>query len=238
MNRTDRGSGQKQGEIRGEGAAETVEAFVARLHDEGVAAGRQEAERLLREARREAGEIEGRAKAEAESLIEAATSRVEEEKARARAELELAARDAVLELREALTETLSRILARAAERELGDEAVVVRLLEAVVKAYARADAERRPDEIRVPRPLMDAVESWWLGELSEALRVGGTLRVSPVLEAGFEYRIDGGTVEVSVEATVAKLMELVRPRLRQIVADGAAAGSGGVPALSAESGVA
>jgi V/A-type H+-transporting ATPase subunit E len=204
------------------GGDETLEAFVARLHDEGVEAGRQEAERVVREARREAKEIVRSARSEAESLVAAAKERVAEEEARARAELELAARDAVLELRAALTETLSTILARRVSAELSDAAVVERLLEEVVRAYAKGDAARRPTAIRVSQGLAKEVGRWWRSELSEALRGETTVAVNPVLEAGFEYRIDGGTVEVSIDATVSKIMELMRPRLAEIVADGTA----------------
>lgn len=207
-----------------------MEAFVARLHDEGVEAGRQEAERVLREARREAAEIVERAGSEADALVAAAKARVAEEEERGRAELKLAARDAVLELRAALTETLSTILAESVSRELSDAEVVERLLREVMGAYARADADRRPVDIRVPGALARDVTRWWKSELSAVLRGEASVEVNPVLEAGFEYRIDGGTVEMSVEATVAKVMELMRPRLREIVGDSAA----GLEAASGE----
>jgi hypothetical protein len=49
--------------------------------------------------------------------------------------------------------------------------------------------------------------------LQEDLEVRATLR-----HAGFEYRLtDGGAIEVSTAAVVERLLELVRPRLREIV---------------------
>lgn len=208
-------------------AGDTLESFVAQLHDEGVAAGRREAERLVREAREQASEIVARARAEADAILAEAVEREEAAAARARADLELAARDAVLQLRAALSETLTHVLRRAVSAELNDPEVVGTLLREVVRGYARADAERRPTEIRLPRALKEQLERWWMRELASALQEGtASLEAAPLLEGGFEYRVAGGTVEVSVEATVEKLLELVRPRLREIVVSGAQAANG------------
>ena len=214
-------------------AGATLESFVALLHDEGIEAGRREAERLVGAARAEAEEILRAARAEAGALLDAALARSAEEETRVRAELELATRDAVLQLQATLAEVLRAAIARGVRAELSDGAFLKTLLLEVVTAYARADAAGRPTEVHLPRSLRDTFASWWLRELATSLtgaEAGPAPSIAAILEdAGFEYRVGGGTVEVSVDAATEKLMELVRPGLRELVAGAAARDAGPTP---------
>jgi V/A-type H+-transporting ATPase subunit E len=197
----------------------TLESFVARLHDEGVQAGRQEAERLVREARREAERIVERAQREAERLANEAREKADRDLARGRDELDLAARDAVLELTEAFRSGLRAVLEEKVEHELRDPDFLRTLVAQAVSAYAQADAERSGAiDVRVPRELEADLESWAVGELARGLEEGNALTLSPTLaEAGFEYRVSDGTVEVTVESTVDLLMRLLTPRLGEVL---------------------
>lgn len=204
-----------------EGANLTLETFVAQLHSEGVEAGRREAQRLAAAAREEAEEIVRRAKAEADTLLAEAKEAASRERERAEAELALAARDAVVALRSELDAVLETLLSRAVDARLRDPEFLGSLLREMAAAYARADADGRVRDVRVPRDLAEQLEAWWLNEVADGLRGESDLRIEAALrEAGFEYRVGGGTVEVSVESTVEKLMELVRPRLRAILSRG------------------
>ncbi len=237
MTRSEKRTGRKapDGATGPDAASLTLETFVAQLHSEGVETGRHEARRLAAEAREEAAEIIRRAKAEADALLAEARDTASRERERAEAELTLAARDAVIELRTKLNEVLETLLSRAADARLRDPEFLGSLLREMAGAYARADAEGRPTEVRVPRELAEQLEAWWLKEVAAGLTGASGLRVEGALrEAGFEYRVRGGTVEVSVESTVEKLMEMVRPRLREILDRGPldADGEVGVPALA------
>ena len=205
----------------GESSGTSLESFVAQLHDEGVEAGRRDAEQLVRRAEEEAAELLRRARVEADALLEEARARAAEHAARGRAELELATRDAVLALRAALSDEIQSILARAAEAQLADPDLLASLVKEVVRAYAKADAAGRPTEIRVPRKLGKAFEEWWVRELATGISGDGAApRLSGTLEGvGFEYRVGDGTVEVSVDSVVETLMALVRPGLRELMAE-------------------
>lgn len=225
MSRTDKSNGAERG---GSVATESLEAFVAQLHDEGVEAGRAEAERLVREAREQATAIVREARARADALLAEAEEGARRAEARGRDELELAARDAVLELQAALAETLTRVWSRGVAAELRDPEVLTALLREVVRAYAAGDAVGRPTEVRVPGRLARDVEAWWSRELADALESTASVTADPVLDAGFEYRIGGGAVEVTVESVVEKLMQSVQPRLREILTRGSETPTGEV----------
>lgn len=197
----------------------SLEAFVAQLHAEGVESGRKQAAELVQAAEAEAEEILRRARADAEIVAERAVREAEEAGARGRAELELAVRDAILQLQAALSVVLRSLIERSVEAHLADPESLKPLLREVVKAYARADASAEPTEFRVPPRALKALESWWIQELGSTVAAndGGPTLVGGLGDAGFEYHVGGATVEVSVESVVEKLMELVRPGLREVV---------------------
>ncbi|MFO7894091.1 MAG: hypothetical protein R6U63_10165 [Longimicrobiales bacterium] len=242
MTRADRSETTSTVAEAAEAAETTLESFVAQLHSEGVEAGRKEAEEVIRAAEAEAEEIVRRARGEAEALVAEAQAEAEAAGERGRAELELAVRDAILQLQASLNAILRSLLDRAVTDQLSDPDELKPLLQEVVKAYARADAEAGPTEFRVPARAARTLEAWWSRELATA--VAGAGAGVPALsgslsEAGFEYDVGGGTVEVSVESVVEKLMELVRPGLRGVVEEVAKdAAAGAVPTASAAPGLA
>lgn len=243
MTRADRSENASTVAAAAAAAETTLESFVAQLHSEGVEAGRKEAEAVIRAAKEEAEEIVRRARGEAETLIAEARTEAEAAGARGRAELELAVRDAILQLQASLNAVLRALLERGVADHLADPGELKPLLREVVEAYARADAEGRPTEFRVPARAARSLEAWWSRELASAVAGGaGAAGVPPLsgsLEgAGFEYDVSGGTVEVSVESVVEKLMELVRPGLRGVVeAVANEAVAGAIPTASAPSGL-
>ncbi len=219
-----------------EAAESTLESFVAQLHQEGVEAGRKEAEEVIRAAEAEAEAVLRRARAEADAYAEEARSEAEVAGERGRAELELAVRDAILQLQATLNAVLRTLITRSVESQLADPDALKPLLRDVVQAYAGADAESRPTEFRVPAKAARSLEGWWTRELGEALE--GAALSGALMEAGFEYDVGGGTVEVSVESVVEKLMELVRPGLREVVEEVAKTVAETVPAATVSSGLA
>lgn len=199
----------------------TLESFVAKLQEEGVEAGRREAEQLTREAEAQARQILREARAEAERLREEAQSGAKAEQERAHAELRLAFRDAALELQASLGRVLEAILTGAVEERLQDAEFLDALVREVVTAYARSDATGDDLELRLAQESVDRLEAWSGEELAARLRSEGVdLDADNVLgNAGFELRVGDGTVEVTAASVTEKLLELVTPRLRAVVAE-------------------
>ena len=75
-----------------------VQDLIDRLRDQGVGAGRSEADRIVAEAREQAAQILAEARREADTLREQTRSDIEKEREAAQQALRLAARDTVLEL--------------------------------------------------------------------------------------------------------------------------------------------
>lgn len=200
--------------------AATLETFVERLKADGVEAGRQAAEAIRREAEQQAAQRLQQAEAEAQRIIAAAQAEREKILARTQTELKLAARDTIHRLREALEKGLALLVRQAAEVQLQDDGLLRDLIREVVCQYAKADAEKEDlITINVSEPMRRRLSQWAIGAFHSAgcpqelaVELHGALT-----EAGFEYRLSGGTVEVTPESVAAVLMEMVSPEIQKLL---------------------
>jgi hypothetical protein len=208
--------------------AETIESFVARLQQDGVESGRRQAEELVAAARGAAQGVLDEARREAERIVAEARREAAAEHARTEAELRLAARDVALKLQRALTEALRAALARGAERTLADPDFLAQVLRELVLTYARADAAHKLEiEINLPSDMVGKLADWAMREIREVRSESGAeIDIASRLQrAGFEYKIQGATVDVTVESVVERLMELVGPTVRELFAERPAKGT-------------
>ena len=90
--------------------AETIESFVQKLQEEGVEAGREQAQKLLDEAGAKAEGIVAEAQRRAEEIIADAKAQAETHLNQGRDELALACRDVLLRLRASVVSTLEAVL--------------------------------------------------------------------------------------------------------------------------------
>lgn len=197
-----------------------IESFIKTLESEGVEAGKKAAGKIEAEAREQAAAIIAEAKKEAEQIIANAQSEAEKMKTRMNSSLELATRDAIYLLREKLGEQLRILLELDVEKALNNDETLSHVLREVIPLYAKAGAEKTlTTEINVSQDLKSRVLESALRELSHSLR-DQNVQVKArhtLAKAGFEYKIEGSTVEVSTESVTALLSEMIDPELQQFL---------------------
>lgn len=202
--------------------ADTLESFVAKLQAEGVQAGRQAAEKIRSEAQAQAKEIVAQARSQAEALLAQAQAQAQGELDRAQTDLKLAARDATLRLRDGLNQAVRAVLAQGAKAGLTDKDFLCKLIHELVVLYAQADLEGRSTiHVNVSPETRKRLTDWALHEVAnEALRrSGSTVNLTETLkQEGFELRLTGSAVEVTLESVVNTLADLVSPALREVLA--------------------
>jgi V/A-type H+-transporting ATPase subunit E len=199
---------------------ESIESFVKKLQAEGVEAGKEAAEKIKNNARRKADKIIADAKNEADQIIAKAKKEADKQLLRMQTELELAVRDSILKLRETIGNILSAMLIRKVEKNLSDADYLEKIIREVITAYARADAEKQPFmEINISGELSDKLNEGILKEFFQNMGEGQEkiTMLSTLSKAGFEYKIDGATVEVSSESVSELIAEMVGPRLQKIL---------------------
>ena len=198
----------------------TIESFVKTLESEGVDAGKRAAEKIEADAREQAEKIIVEGKATADQIIAEAKADAEKIKARMNSSLELATRDAIFMLREKLSQQLNTLLSWNVDKALGDEDTLANILREVIPAYAKADAEKElTSEINIPKDLKSKLMEGAIRELTNSLK-NKNIQVDVrqnMAKAGFEYKIEGSTVEVTTESVTAMLAEMIDPELQQFL---------------------
>jgi V/A-type H+-transporting ATPase subunit E len=197
-----------------------IESFVKTLESEGVDAGKKAAKKIEAEARDNAEKIIAEAKEKAEKIIADAQTEAEKVQARMNSSLELATRDAILMLREKLSEQLKTVLNFNTEKALNNQETLAQVVREVIPIYAKADADNKlAAEVNVSQELKGGLLEGALGELAASLRNQNVeLNVNYGLaKAGFEYKIEGSTVEVSTESVTALLAEMIDPELQKFL---------------------
>jgi len=197
-----------------------IESFVKTLESEGVEAGKKAAGKIEAKAKDQAAVIIAEAKKQAEEIVAEAQSEAEKVKARMDSSLELAARDAVALLREKLGQQLKILLGADVEKALTDEEVLSHILREVIPLYAKADAGKIVStEINISQDLKSRLVENALRDLARSLREKN-VQVNhkyTLAKAGFEYKIEGSTLEVSTESVTALLSEMIDPELQQFL---------------------
>jgi len=197
-----------------------IEAFVETLKTEGVDAGKQAAKKIEAEAQAEADQIIAQAEAKADQIIAQAETEAEKVKSRMNSSLELATRDALLALKEKLSRLITALLDREVGKALSNEDTLASVLQEVIPAYAKADAQASVSaDIVVPEALKGKLIESTLKDLVKALKNQGIQAEvkASLAHAGFEYKIEGTTVEVSADSVTSLLADMIDPELRHIL---------------------
>jgi len=197
-----------------------IESFVKTLESEGVDAGKKAAMKIEAKAREKAEEITAEAKEKANQIITEAQAEAEKVKARMNSSLELAVRDTIFLLREKLSQQLKAILKSNVEKALNDEETLLNVLREVISAYAKADIENKlTTEVNISNNLKSRLLETSLRELAHSLNKQNVqLDISYNLaNEGFEYKIEGSTVEVSTDYVTSLLADMIDPGLQHFL---------------------
>ena len=148
-----------------------IETLIARLRQEGVDEGRAEAERVLAEAESRASTILTDAETEAKSRQEAAKAEIDRLKRAGKEALEIAMRDAVLELKQGLTERFAEQVSGTVSDLMRDDEMLKRMVLAIA-ARSRKEAgldDAKTMDVILPRAVVGLDE---LRRKPEELREG------------------------------------------------------------------
>ncbi|MCL4206999.1 MAG: hypothetical protein KJ000_31335 [Pirellulaceae bacterium] len=200
---------------------QTIETFISKLQADGVEAGREAAKEITDKAEQQAQERLAAAEEQAKQIVEQAKQEGERIRIRVEDELRLAARDIVGRVQDTLNRALEAVLADAVGEKLQDAEFLGGLIREVVTRYVEADVSggstievKVSDEMQ-QRLLSGAVTAFRPGEFEQAR---ATL-LGKLAKAGFEYKVAGGTVEVTEESVVQTLSGLLSAELRRRIAE-------------------
>ena len=203
-----------------------VQKLITRLHDEGVQAGENEAERVVKEAEARAAEILDQARTEAENTLTRAQEQIQSEHAAVKDALKLAVRDTVLDLRSSLTSNFEVTVKKLVSAELLDRDFLRQMILAIVDRAApdagRGQAldlllsdELFPVDANGDEPLSAFIK----GITDEVVTEGVELRPAGNNKPGIRLRKNEEELEIDLtdEAIAALLVKHLLPRYRTYV---------------------
>lgn len=216
-------------------AASGVETLLARLREEGVEAGRAEADRILAEAETRARDTLAEAEAEAERLRAEARRDADRFRRAGEDALRIAVRDAVLALKQELTDRFTGRIAGAVSEAAKDEALLTRMILEVAgraRTDAGADAAREVEVVlpraavglddlrRRPEEFRDGALSRYVAAVAgEMLREGVTFGRAEDGAGGIrvELRDEAVVIDLSDRAIAGIILRHLQPRFRALL---------------------
>ncbi len=196
---------------------EGVQALINRLYEEGVQPGRDEGEKILADAKREAARLLDEANEEARRIRNEAHVHVEAEKRAAREALRVAVRDTVLELREQLQLTFEHHVEKLLASTLEEEA----FLEEVILLIVRHALE---DETLTDLSLLvgtggiapERAERFIASVAAKMLEAG--VEIAPYRGRGMKIVLEERalTIDLSESVLAALINRMIAPRYREV----------------------
>lgn len=213
-----------------------IETLIARLREEGVDEGRAEAERLIEEAEARARRIVEAAEAEAAAKRKAVEADAQKLKHAGEAALKIAMRDAVLELKEGLSERFAERVQGVISAAMTQDDQVLKDLILAVASRSREDggmdaareiqiilprsAVGLDDLRRNPEELRDGTLTHFVATVAaDMLRDGVSFDRAQDEAAGIRVRLvdDGIVVDVTDRAAAAVILRHLQPRFRALL---------------------
>lgn len=198
-----------------------VKELIERLKNDGVTAGKKQADEILKKAKEEAARIKADAKAERDALLKEAKEAIEKDKRMAEESLKKAVRDTELELASGLKKAFEMHVKRLVSKELHEEAFLRQLLASIVGAAAEKIPGDQPLEILAPEKVFssEGLKAFVRRETSEMLRQQIELKPSSTLSGGIKVKLVGENVDFdfSEDALADLILKHLLPRYRAIV---------------------
>ncbi len=186
---------------------EDLQALLEKINREGVEKAEGAAQKIIAEANAKAAAIIKSAREDAAAAKAEAEKAAADYAARAAETVKEAARDVVLGVKDAITASLEKLLAKDVEKALADEATAKSLVEGAIK-----DLTGKGEIVCGPK-----LAKTLAAQL--ALKDNFTLVTDETVESGFTVRLDGGRVEhaFTAEVIAGELAKRLRPDLAALV---------------------
>jgi V/A-type H+-transporting ATPase subunit E len=210
-----------------------VHELIVTLREEGVKAGQQEAERLLRQAQGQADQIVAQAKGEAQEIRRQMREEIEKERTAAQEAIKMAFRDTELRLESEITAVFAAHVKRLVSMQLQDRDFLRQLILSIVGRVASGVRADQPVEVLLPDQLFvtddrgarltdegkKRLRHFILGISSEMLREGVEMRPAGNDDAGMRIRLVGKDLEIDLSAKAMSelLLKYLIPRFREIL---------------------
>lgn len=215
-------------------ASSGVEQLIDRLRDQGVRAGRVQADAIVEQAKTQAETMLSEAKEKATRIVDDARAEAEQTENAGKEALRIATRDTILRFRQELMDYFNERVRRLVSEELEDREILGRLILEVASDAARTAgvAEAKEIDILLPPEIVSVEElkhnpKELLGKLTEIVkgiaqatyRDGVTFKALAPDTKGIRVHVRGKELQVDLTAKAVAdiLLEHMQPRFRALM---------------------
>lgn len=216
-------------------ASSGVEQLIERLREQAIDAGQAKAESIVTDAQRRAAWLIGEAEQEAKNILKKAQAEADSMRSAGLDALNLAARDALLRLRDTLLGSFSQEVQRVVGDKMADQHFMEQLILALagqVRDKTGLDRQQQltfllPETISGVEELRKNPEELRQGELShvsaaiagDLLRKGVRFEVDDEVKSGLVIRLEDNAmlIDFTDEAVAALLLKHLQPRFRALL---------------------
>ncbi len=193
-----------------------VQELITRLKGDGVRAGQDEAQRMIKDAQEKAVNIIAQAHTEAEELLRSTRVEVEAEKSAANESLKTAIRDTELMLESRLKASFSDHVKHLVSSELKDKKFLKELVLKIAGSSCSGIPDEKELELLVAKEQLDPLV---LGISGTVLRKGIEIKPSGTDNAGILIRMKGEDIEIDLSDNALSeiLLKYLLPRYRAIL---------------------
>ncbi|AEG00764.1 hypothetical protein [Methylomonas methanica] len=215
-------------------ASSGVEQLIERLREQAIDAGQAKAESIVTDAQRRAAWLIGEAEQEAKNILKKAQAEADAMRSAGLDALNLAARDALLRLRDTLLGSFSQEVQRVVGEKMADQDFMAQLILALagqVRDKTGLDRQQLtfllPETISGVEELRKNPEELQQGELShvsaaiagDLLRKGVRFEVDDEVKSGLVIRLEDNAmlIDFTDDAVAALLLKHLQPRFRALL---------------------
>jgi V/A-type H+-transporting ATPase subunit E len=198
--------------------AEDLQSLIDRIQQDGLAKAEGETQRMVAAAQEQAAKLIQDAEAQAKARVERADRDSQIFVERGNKALEQAARDVILSVHQAVSETLDRLVLRTVGEVLTLD-VIKQMMVKVVEAYCARQGDCTGVDLLVAPSDQKKIVEFFLQEFRSAIDKGVEIHVDSGLGSGFRVSIEGTQVhhDFTPKEIAAALSKMLRPRLAEIV---------------------
>lgn len=196
-----------------------LDSLIKKIHQDGIEKARQEAERIISEAKVRAEEIINRARDEANRIVSEARKEAELFQHRAIKSVEHAARDIILTLSSRITGLFERLLREEVEK-IQDVKLTGELIVDIIKFYINSMEEDVEISVIVPDSYKKAIYEFLRQKLIDIGKYKGIeITADKDLKSGFKVWLKGRGIEhdFTSEAITEAIVALLKPQIGEII---------------------
>lgn len=199
-----------------------LQELTEKIYREGLEKGNQEADKIISAAKAQAEEIIKKARAEESRILEEAKKASVEMRENTMAELRLSIRQAMNNLRQEMTDLISKKVTSQAVKGISNDSAFIRdILLAVAQNWSPNKTGRIDLVVLLPASREKELREYFFAKASDLLTKGLELKFDENLTSGFEITPADGSFRVSFTDEVFEnfLRDYLKPRLMDYLFD-------------------